>query len=346
VQRTTTRPQAKPKTASKDYIVERIIEEALRRGYSLPQIIALLAIANIESDFRPDIVGDRGTSFGLFQVNRSRFPKYGVTPETAKKLFDLDYLLPRVFADFDELNRRLRRTHPDIFQDIPADASPEDFRERVAKTFAIYATYWNRPALLDDVLRDPRAFNQVYPKVNRDVMRRKLHEAIALVQKHLPKSAEKIRTTTLQELAKFLGVTPETRVPPPHIQKVQPEAPALSTIYQSLFALPQYLAAGQAFNRLLEQYRREGKEPPVKYQYTPLPGHTPVNEYEKIVSHFFNRFVPGFPQLWERMSLLQPFCAWFPAIVGTDVSSRTHCLYFSNIRFAQTSFAFAQPNCR
>jgi hypothetical protein len=132
----------------KELIIQRIISEALRRGYSVHEIFALLAIANIESDYNPRTIGDKGKSFGLFQVNEQRFSRYGVTPQTAQKLLDVNYQIPRVFDDFEQLRTKLRQVSPDIFHEIPTNISPEEFEERLAKAFVLYGTYWNRPAYL------------------------------------------------------------------------------------------------------------------------------------------------------------------------------------------------------
>jgi hypothetical protein len=303
----------KQTVGQKELIVQRIISEALRRGYSVPEIFALLAIANIESGYNPQVIGDGGKSFGLFQVNEARFSRYGVTPQTAKKLLDVNYQLPRVFDDFEQLRAKLRQVSPDIFQEIPTNISPEELEERLAKAFVLYGTYWNRPAYLDEVLRDPRAFAKVYPKVPRDVMRRKLKEAYQYLMRFLPHAARTVQAQTAGALAQALGLTVRERTeapsrPLPYTQ-VRPtappppgaETPILAELSQLAPHLPQLYAMGKTFIQMIRPYVERKEKPPIKYEFKTLPDYKYADEDEKIIGHILQQFVPGFENVWKRM---------------------------------------------
>jgi hypothetical protein len=303
----------KQTAGQRELIIQRIISEALRRGYSVPEIFALLAIANIESGYNPRVIGDGGKSFGLFQVNEQRFSRYGVTPQTARKLLDVNYQLPRVFDDFEQLRAKLRRASPDIFQEIPTNISPEEFEERLAKAFVLYGTYWNRPAYLDEVLRDPRAFAKVYPKVPRDVMRRKLKEAYQYLMRFLPHVARTVQAQTAGALAQALGLTirerteapsrplPYTQVRPTAPPPPGAEAPILAELSQLAPHLPQLYAMGKTFLQMIRPYIERKEKPPIKYEFKTLPGYKYADEDEKIIGHILQQFVPGFENVWRRM---------------------------------------------
>jgi hypothetical protein len=297
----------------KELIIQRIISEALRRGYSAPEIFALLAIANIESDYNPRTIGDKGKSFGLFQVNEQRFSRYGVTPQTAQKLLDVNYQIPRVFDDFEQLRTKLRQVSPDIFHEIPTNISPEEFEERLAKAFVLYGTYWNRPAFLDEVLRDPRAFAKVYPKVPRDVMRRKLKEAYQYLMRFMPHAARTVERETAGLLAQALGLTvserteaPSSPLPYTQVRPTAPpppgaEAPILAELSQLAPQLPQMYAMGKTFLQIIRPYVERKEKPPIKYEFKTLPDYKYADEDEKIVGHILQQFVPGFENVWRRM---------------------------------------------
>jgi hypothetical protein len=303
----------KQTAGQKELIIQRIISDALRRGYSIPEIFALLAIANIESGYNPQTVGDGGKSFGLFQVNEARFSRYGVTPQTAKKLLDVNYQLPRVFDDFEQLRAKLRRVSPDIFQEIPTNISPEELEERLAKAFVLYGTYWNRPAYVDEVLRDPRAFAKVYPKVPRDVMRRKLKEAYQYLMRFLPHAARTVQAQTMGALAQALGLTirerteapsrplPYTQVRPTAPPPPGAETPILAELSQLAPHLPQLYAMGKTFLQMIRPYVERKEKPPIKYEFKTLPDYKYADEDEKIIGHILQQFVPGFENVWRRM---------------------------------------------
>jgi hypothetical protein len=304
---------ARQTAGQKEVLIQRIITEALRRGYSVPEIFSLLAIANIESGFNPKVIGDGGKSFGLFQVNEARFPRYGVTPQTARQLLDVNYQLPRVFDDFEQLRQRLRKTTPDIFQDLPTEISPAELEERLAKAFVLYGTYWNRPALLDEVLRDPRAFAKVYPKVRRDVMRQKMKETYQYLMRFLPHAARGLQAQIAGQMAKALGLTlqektevparplPYTQVRPATPVPTETRTPVIAELAQLAPHLPTLYALGKTFLNIVRPYEERKEKPPIQYAFKTLPNYKYADEDEKIIGHLLQQFVPGFETVWKRM---------------------------------------------
>jgi hypothetical protein len=177
----------------------------------------------------------------------------------------------------------------------------------------LYGTYWNRPAFLDEVLRDPRAFAKVYPKVPRDVMRRKLKEAYQYLMRFMPHAARTVERETAGLLAQALGLTvserteaPSSPLPYTQVRPTAPpppgaEAPILAELSQLAPQLPQMYAMGKTFLQIIRPYVERKEKPPIKYEFKTLPDYKYADEDEKIVGHILQQFVPGFENVWRRM---------------------------------------------
>lgn len=278
-----------------EQLVRRIISEGIKRGWTPEEIASILSIALIESNLNPQTIGDRGTSFGLFQVNQSRFPKYGVTLSTAKKLLDPNYQIPLVFNDFEQLRSILKRRMPEMYQPLPKEASPEEVIERFSRAFVIYSTYWNRPAYVDDILSgNMEIYKQVYPKVSGDTLRQRFRQGIELLQRYYPVIAKELSVGQLyQQLRKTLF--PEPKPVGPELRRVIPQTPPMAIITPIVMNLPNTLKAFRQFEMLEEQLK-----PKEKVQYRLLPGWDAKTFEERVIGHILAS-EPSFALIWQGL---------------------------------------------
>jgi len=196
---------ASPPRAQRSEIARYIIRRAQEMGFSPQEIGILLTIANIESSFNPHTTGDGGKSYGLFQINVARMPKYGLkpqNPEDVRKLYDWRYNTELALRDFAQLRDILRRTRPEWLRE-PDKHFPDI-------SWAYFA-YWNFPARLKQVLSGGAEWVRqnkgagIYKLVSPQVMQQKVKEAIGILQQNAPIVAQQARVQMASKLLPLIA---------------------------------------------------------------------------------------------------------------------------------------------
>lgn len=248
-------------------IVDAIIREGILRGYSPQEIASILSIAAIESDFNPRKLGDyvqgKPTSYGLFQINQSRFSSMGLSPKDTQKLLDWKFQLPLVFRQFDALRQKIKKVAPQL---VRPDVPKEELPDIAAHTSAVYYTYWNRPAWTDRVLQgDTEIFRQVYPKVDRKVLSQKSLLGWELLRERWNKVVEELKKEQASRLdfarktaSQLEGALfPSMKGPRVRMQEAPPPLMVIGDIFR---ALPSTLENYRTYSNLVGSLSQAGVE--------------------------------------------------------------------------------------